>query len=81
MKRYVAQATNSSGIGYKADLVTAADDEIDETIDDKINSVKDDFDYIIDGIYQLDTVQGNEILNSLNDTLQGVIQDIASQLA
>lgn len=81
MKRMLKSATNTSAIPYKADMVTAAEDEVEETLDDKMDAVQEDFDYILDGIAQLDMVQGNEILNNLNDALQGFIQDIASQLA
>ena len=80
-RRYVATASNTSGIGYRADMVTAADEEIDDTLDDKIDKVKDDFDYIIDGLNQLDKVQSNEILNTLNDDLQELIQQIAGYLS
>lgn len=82
MKRMIKEATNTSGIPYKADMVTAAaDDEVDDTLDDKLDKVEADFEYIMSGIAQLDAVQSNEVLNNLNDALQGFIQDIAEQLS
>lgn len=78
---YVKESTNTSGISYKADMITAAEDEVEDSLDDKISKVEDDFEYILDGISQLDMVQGNEILNSLNESLQEYIQEIAGYLA
>lgn len=84
MKRYLRSATNTSGIPSKpeVDVIEAADDdEVDNTLDDKLKSIEDDFDYILGGIAQLDVVQGNEVANDLKAALQDTIQTIASQLS
>ena len=78
--RKVNSATNSVNIPARTDVIEAADDEQEVTLDDKINDAKDDFDYIIDGISQLDTIQGNDILNRLHDSLQEFIQDVAATI-
>lgn len=81
MKKYIAKSTNTSNVFVKPDVINAADEEVEDTLDDKISKVEDDFDYIMDGISQLDLVQGNEVLNDLNDTMQEFIQRIAGELA
>lgn len=84
MKRYLRSATNTAGIPAKpeVDVIEAADDdEVDNTLDDKLESIEDDFDYILGGIAQLDVVQGNEVANDLKAALQDTIQTIASQLS
>ena len=78
--RKVNSATNSVNIPARTDVIEAADDEQEVTLDDKINDAKDDFDQIIDGISQLDTIQGNDILNRLHDSLQEFIQDVAATI-
>lgn len=82
MKVYLKSATNTSSLPAKPDIIEAADDEeVDNTLDDKLKSIEDDFDFILGGISQLDVVQGNEIANQLKESLQETIQSIASQLA
>lgn len=82
MKKYLKSATNSAGLLVKPDVIEAADDEeVDNTLDDKLKNIEDDFDFILGGISQLDVVQGNEIANQLKESLQDTIQEIASQLA
>lgn len=82
MKKYLKSATNSAGLMIKPDVIEAADDEeVDNTLDDKLKNIEDDFDFILGGISQLDVVQGNEIANRLKESLQDIIQEIASQLA
>ena len=71
MKRYVASASKS---------VMAADDQLEDTLDDKIGVVEDSFDYIMDGIHQLDSVQGEEILYDMNEYLNDTISKIAEKL-
>lgn len=79
MKRYVKSATNSVNIPPRVETITA-DSEDEVTLDDKINDAKDDFNYILDGISQLDLIEGNEVVNRLNATLQEYIQDIAGKI-
>ena len=83
MKRFIKSGTNTSNIPAKPEIIEAAegDDEASATFDDKINDAKDDFDYILDGLGQLDMVQGNDILNRIHESLQGFIQEIASELS
>ena len=73
MKRYIQSTMNV--------VEAAEDDEAVATLEDKIDDAKSDFDYIIDGLNQLDTVQANEILNEMHDFLQKCISDIAGQLS
>lgn len=81
MKRMIKAATNASGIPSNPDVIEAADDnEASDSLEDKLGALSDSFDYIMDGISQLDLVQGNEIANRLNDDLQSYISDIASNL-
>lgn len=81
MKLFVKASTNSVNIPARLDTINAETDEELETIQDKISDAKDDFDYILSGIEQLDTVQANEVLNSLHEALQDFITDIANKLA
>ena len=60
--------------------ITAADETEEDTLDDKINDAKDDFEYIIDGLSQLDNIQANEILNNIHEFLTDTISSIAENL-
>ena len=81
MKRFILSGTDTVSIPARTDVIEAADDEAAETLDDKINDAKSDFDYILDGLDQLDMVQANDILNRIHDSLQGFISEIAGELA
>ena len=81
MKRYIASGTNSVNVPARTNVIEAADDEVSETLDDKIKAIEDDFDYIISGLDQLDLVQANDMVNQIDETLQNFISDIANQLS
>lgn len=81
MKLVIKSSTNTVTIPARPDVIEAETDEEAATLDDKIKDANDDFDYIVSGLDQLDTVQANEILNRLHETLQQFISDIASQLS
>ena len=82
MKRYIATATNTSGIPAKVEPIEAAEnEEAAAALQDKISNAKDDFDYVIAGLDQLDMVQANEMVNKLHETLADLIQEIAGTLA
>ena len=80
MKVLIKSSTNSVNIPARLDTINAETDEELETIQDKISDAKDDFDYILSGIEQLDTVQANDMLNELHEALQEFITNIANQL-
>ena len=82
MKRFIKSGTNTSSILVRPQIIEAAgsDDEEVTTFEDKISDAKNDFEYILDGLEQLDIVQGNDILNRMNEMLQEFIQEIASNL-
>lgn len=80
MKVFIKSSTNSVNIPARLDTINAETDEELETIQDKISDAKDDFDYILSGIEQLDTVQANDMLNELHEALQEFITNIANQL-
>ena len=81
MKRCIKSGTNTVTIPPRTDVIEAETEEEANTLDDKLKDAEDDFDYILSGIDQLDTVQANEILNQLHEALQGFISDIAGQLS
>lgn len=85
MKKFIRSASNTSNIFTNPDVIESADDDMTEeeanTLEDKIKSAEDDFDFIISGLDQLDSVQANSILNEIHDTLQDFIQQIAGELA
>ena len=82
MKRVVLSATNSVSIPAKPEVVEAAEnEEAMDALNDKISSAKADFDYIMDGLDQLDMVQANEIVNKIHETLSEYIQEIAGMIA
>lgn len=81
MKRFIKSGTNTVTIPPRTDVIEAETEEEANSLDDKLKDAEDDFDYILSGIDQLDTVQANEILNQLHETLQGFISDIAGQLS
>lgn len=81
MKRFVKSGTNTVSIPARPDVIEAETDEEANTLDDKLKDAEDDFDYILSGIDQLDTVQANEVLNRLHESLQEFISDIATQLS
>lgn len=70
-------STSSSGIMSKP-VFSAEDDN--PTLDDKLDNIKDQFDYIIDGIGQLDFADGDDIANRLHTSLDEFIQDIANKI-
>jgi hypothetical protein len=77
----VNSSTNTAGIPARSDVIEAETEEESAEISDKIKDADDDFNYILSGIEQLDTVQANEVLNRLHKSLQEFISDIANQLA
>lgn len=82
MKRVIKSASNSVAIPAKPEIIEAAEsEEAAEALNDKINSAKDDFDYILSGLDQLDMVQANELINRLHESLSEYIQDIAGMLS
>lgn len=81
MKRFVKSGTNTIAIPARLDTIEAETDEELDSLDDKIKDANNDFDYILSGIDQLDTVQANETLNRLHEVLQEFISDIAGQLS
>lgn len=81
MKRFIKSGTNTVTVPPRTDVIEAETEEEANTLEDKLKDAEDDFDYILSGIDQLDTVQANEILNQLHETLQGFISDIANQLS
>ena len=80
MKRVIKGSTSTVSIPARLDTIEAETDEESAELDDKIKSAENDFDYIISGLDQLDTVQCNEILNKLHETLQEYIAEIADYL-
>ena len=80
MKIAIKSSTNTVTLPARSDVIEAETDEEADTLDDKMNDAKDDFDYILSGIEQLDTVQANQILNEIHEVLQEFISDIANQL-
>ena len=81
MKRVIKSSTGTVNIPARLDKIEAETDEEAATLDEKIKDAENDFDYIISGLDQLDTVQTNEILNRLHETLQDFISDIADYLS
>ena len=80
MKRVIKGSTSTVSIQARLDTIEAETDEESAALDDKIKSAENDFDYIISGLDQLDTVQCNEILHKLHETLQEYIAEIADYL-
>jgi len=80
MKRIIKSATNSVSIPMRTNIIEAADDEVEITLQDKIKDVESDFDYILSGLDQLDEDSADTIINQIEKILQGFIQDIADQL-
>lgn len=70
-----------SSASLPAKPVIGAEEDEAPTLDDKIDNAKDDFDYILDGLLQLDPIQANEILNDIHDYLQQTISSVAEYLA
>lgn len=70
-----------SSASLPAKPVIGAEEDEATTLDDKIDNAKDDFDYILDGLLQLDPIQANEILNDIHDYLQQTISSVAEYLA
>lgn len=82
MKRLIVSATNTAGMPAKPEIIEAAEtDEAQAAFQDKVSDAKDDFDYIIAGLDQLDMVQANEIINKLHENFDELIQEIAATLA
>ena len=81
-KMQLYSSTNTSNIPVKP-IVGAEEDveEVEVTIEDKIKDAADDFDYILDGLNQLDAVAANIILNEIHEFLENTISDIAEQLS
>lgn len=66
-------------------ITTAESTEASELVQDKLKSIKDDFDYIVDGVDKLSR-QGQEtkdtlsILNSLESSLSEITAEIAKYI-
>lgn len=64
-------------------ITTAAEStEASELVQDKLKSIKDDFDYIIDGVDKLSR-QGQEIKDTLAilDSLEASLSEITAEIA
>ena len=81
MYKVIRSATNAANISAKPEVVEAAEkDQVDEVFDDKIDVVKENFDYLIDGLYQLDIIDANPILEDVAADINGFISDVAAKL-
>lgn len=67
-------------------ITAASEDKMSEALDDQIDSLKDDFDYAIDGLSKLGRMGVNEsndamaIAENFHNALQTVINDIANKV-
>ena len=67
-------------------ITAAAEDKMSEALDNQIDSLKDDFDYAIDGLSKLSRMGVNAsndamaIAENLHNALQNVINDIANKV-
>ena len=78
MKKFVKSAT--SGLAMKPYIQSADEPDAEESFEDILKDMSDDFDYIIDGLSQVDLAVGEEIAKDLQADLKGFIADIAENL-
>lgn len=63
-------------------ITTAESTEASELVQDKLKSIKDDFDYIVDGVDKLSR-QGQETRDTLSilDSLESSLSEITAEIA
>lgn len=60
-------------------MVKAAESEDRETIfKDKLDQIADDFDYLMDGLQHVSIEDADKVADSINDSIQSCIAEIAS---
>ena len=63
-------------------MVKAAEDQDRESIfKDKLSSIEDDFTYLIDGLSHIDIDDAEAIADSINESIQSCIADVAGFLS
>ena len=65
-------------------IITAAETEKDTRFEDGLSALKDDFDYLLDGLDKLDrdnaTLEALEIINEVNNSVNGAIGQVSKIL-
>lgn len=67
-------------------ITAASEDKMSEVLDNQIDSLKDDFDYAIDGLSKLSRMGANAsndamaIAENFHNSLQTIINDIANKV-
>ena len=80
MKRFIVSATNTTAIPSDVETIEATDEEI-ETLDDKIKSAENDFDFLMSGLEQLEEPEAIQFLEDIHADIRGFIEDVANVIS
>ena len=82
MKVVIKSATNSVNIATNPKVIEAAEsDEAVATLEDKIKTVENDFDFLIAGIEQLDIIKANDFIDDIHADIRGFIDDVTDAIS